>query len=57
MVTCEEMSQRIKSDGGSGLVVDYGEDGLKDFTLRVGMHVYHANLHYPDRAFAVHFIM
>ena len=35
MVTCEEMSQRIRSDGGSGLVVDYGEDGLTDFTLRV----------------------
>lgn len=35
MVTCEEVSQRIKSDGGSGLMVDYGEDGLTDFTLRV----------------------
>ena len=39
MVTCEEMSQRIKADGGSALVVDYGEDGLTDFTLRVGEHV------------------
>ena len=37
MVACEEMSQRIKSDGGSGLVADYGEDGLTDFTLRVCM--------------------
>lgn len=39
MVTCEEMSQRIKADGGTALVVDYGENGLMDFTLRVCEHM------------------
>lgn len=41
MVTCEEISQRIKTDGGSALVVDYGENGLTDFTLRVCEHMQH----------------
>lgn len=45
MVTCEEVSQRIKSDGGSGLMVDYGEDGLTDFTLRVSVCINHSLNH------------
>jgi NADH dehydrogenase [ubiquinone] 1 alpha subcomplex assembly factor 7 len=34
LVAGEEISQRIYNDGGSALIVDYGEDGLKELTLR-----------------------
>lgn len=35
LVVMEELSRRIKQFGGGGLIVDYGEETIKEFTLRV----------------------
>ena len=37
LVIAEEMANRIKQDGGAALIVDYGSDRKKDFTLRVSV--------------------
>ena len=35
LVIIEQMSNRLKEYGGAGLIADYGEETIKDFTFRV----------------------